>query len=57
MCANELTDGDLINYAHTVRNKFKESSAVMTQIANNTAEQALLGYFPQAIDNAVMDSN
>jgi type I restriction enzyme R subunit len=54
---DELTDGDLINYAHTVRNKLKENSAVMTQIANNTAEQALLGDFPEAIDNAVMDSN
>lgn len=30
---------------------------VMSQIANNTPEQAMLGDFPQAIDNAVMDSN
>ena len=54
---DELTDKDLINYAHTVRDKLQENSAVMTQIANNTPEQALLGDFPQAIDDAVMDSN
>jgi len=54
---DELTDGDLINYAHTVRDKLKENSAVMTQIANNSSEQALLGDFPKAIDDAVMDSN
>jgi len=27
------------------------------QIANNTREQAMLGDFPKAIDDAVMDSN
>ncbi|MEJ6122969.1 DEAD/DEAH box helicase family protein [Vibrio sp. 2-Bac 85] len=54
---DELTDKDLINYANTVRDKLQENSAVMTQIANNTPEQALLGDFPQAIDDAVMDSN
>lgn len=54
---DELTDKDLINYAHTVRDKLRENLTVMTQIANNTSEQALLGDFPQAIDDAVMDSN
>jgi type I restriction enzyme R subunit len=54
---DELTDKDLINYAHTVRDKLQENLAVMTQIANNTPEQALLGDFPQAIDDAVMDSS
>lgn len=29
----------------------------MTQIANNTREQAMLGDFPKAIDDAVMDSS
>lgn len=54
---DELTDKDLINYAFTVRDKLTENDAVMTQIANNTSEQAMLGDFPQAIDDAVMDSN
>ncbi|KEQ12605.1 Restriction endonuclease, type I, EcoRI, R subunit/Type III [Endozoicomonas montiporae] len=54
---DELSDGDLINYAYTVRDKLTENDTVMKQIENNTAEQALLGDFPQAIDDAVMDSN
>ncbi|MFA1562214.1 type I restriction endonuclease subunit R [Aliivibrio fischeri] len=54
---DNLTDKDMINYAFTVRDKLSENEAVMTQIANNTREQAMLGDFPQAIDDAVMDSN
>ncbi len=54
---DNLTDGDLINYAYTVRDKLVENTTVMSQIENNTAEQALLGDFPKAIDDAVMDSN
>ena len=54
---DNLSDGDLINYAYTVRDKLAENDTVMKQIENNTAEQALLGDFPHAIDDAVMDSN
>ena len=54
---DDLSDGDLINYAYTVRDKLTENDTVMKQIENNTADQALLGDFPQAIDDAVMDSN
>lgn len=54
---DELTDKDLVNYAHTIRDKIKENSKVMSQIANNTPEQAMLGDFSKAIDDAVMDSN
>ncbi|WBA79924.1 hypothetical protein [Endozoicomonas sp. GU-1] len=54
---DNLSDADLINYAYTVRDKLAENDTVMKQIANNTAEQALLGDFPKAIDDAVMDSN
>ena len=41
-----LTDKDLINYAYTIRDKMKENSAVMHQIANNSPAQALLGELP-----------
>ncbi len=54
---DNLSDGDLINYAFTVRDKLAENDMVMKQIGNNTADQALLGDFPQAIDDAVMESN
>jgi type I restriction enzyme R subunit len=52
-----LTDKDLINYAHTIRDKVSENQSVMHQIFNNTPDQAMLGDFPQALDDAVMDSS
>ena len=52
-----LTDQDLINYAQTIRDKVSENEKVMNQIANNSPEQALLGDFAEALDEAVMDSS
>ncbi len=54
---DKLTDNDLVSYAYAIRDKVRENELVMTQIANNTPEQAMLGDFPKAIDNAVMDSS
>jgi len=54
---DQLTDKDLVNYANTIRDKVRENKQVMNQIANNTAEQAMLGDFNKAVDDAVMDSN
>jgi type I restriction enzyme R subunit len=54
---DNLTDKDLINYAHTIRDKVLENRRVMDQIQNNSPEQAMLGDFPQALDDAVMDSS
>ncbi|MGL6175627.1 MAG: type I restriction enzyme subunit R domain-containing protein, partial [Vibrionaceae bacterium] len=52
-----LTDKDMINYAFTVRDKLAENSSVMLQIANNTQEQAMLGDFPRALDDAILSSS
>ena len=54
---DQLTDKDLVNYAYTIRDKVREKELVMKQIANNTAEQAMLGDFHKAVDDAVMDSS
>ncbi|MFV2005519.1 MAG: type I restriction endonuclease subunit R, partial [Gammaproteobacteria bacterium] len=54
---DQLTDKDLVNYAYTIRDKIKENDLVMKQLTNNTPEQAMLGDFPKAIDDAVMDSS
>jgi type I restriction enzyme R subunit len=51
-----LSDKDLINYAYTIRDKVSENQRVMNQIANNSPEQALLGDFAGALDEAVMES-
>lgn len=54
---DNLTDSDMVNYAYTVRDKVRENAVVMSQILNNTAEQAMLGDFPKAVDDAIMDSS
>jgi len=54
---DKLTDRDLVNYALTVRDKVKENALVMMQIANNSPEQAMLGDFPRAVDDAVLGSH
>jgi len=51
-----LSDKDLINYAYTIRDKVSENERVMNQIANNSPEQALLGDFAGALDEAVIES-
>ena len=54
---DELSEGDLVNYVQTISDKVRENGLVMKQIANNTAEQALLGDFNKAVDEAIMDSS
>jgi type I restriction enzyme, R subunit len=52
-----LTDKDLINYAYTIADKVRENAHVMHQVANNAPEQVMLGDFPAAVDDAVIDAN
>ena len=54
---DELTDKDLVNYAYTIRDKVLENAQVMLQVANNSPEQAMLGDFPKAIDDAILGSS
>ncbi|WP_262966881.1 type I restriction endonuclease subunit R [Methylobacter psychrophilus] len=54
---DHLSENDLVNYANTIRDKVKENSLVMKQIANNSTEQAMLGDFSKAVDDAIMDSS
>ncbi len=51
-----LTENDLLVYARTIANKVGENSAVTDQMRNNAAEQAILGDFSPAVDDAVMES-
>lgn len=52
-----LTDKDMVNYLFTIRDKVSENERVMHQVANNSPEQALLGDFAEAVDEAVMGSS
>ncbi|WP_218146772.1 hypothetical protein [Nitrosomonas cryotolerans] len=45
-----------MNYAYSIRDKISQNALVMKQIANNSPEQAMLGAFTKAVDDAVMDS-
>lgn len=54
---DKLTDQDMINYVYTVADKMSENTKMMKQIQNNTREQAMLGEFDSALDDAVLDSN
>ena len=54
---DQLTENDLVNYAYTIRDKISENGVVMKQLDNNTAEQAMLGDYPKALMNAIMDSS
>ena len=44
-----LSEDDMLDYARTIKNKVQENHRVITQIANNTREQALLGDFPKRL--------
>ena len=51
-----LTDKDMLNYLNTITDKVGENEKVMEQVRNNSREQALLGHFAGACDDAVMES-
>ena len=53
---DELTDKDVVSFAHTVVNKVSEDERAMEQYRNNTREQVMLGDFPKAVDDAVIGS-
>jgi type I restriction enzyme R subunit len=54
---DHLTEKDLVNYAYTIRDKISENALVMKQLAVNSSEQAMLGDFSKAVDDAIMDSS
>ena len=49
-----LTEEDMLQRANTDFYKVKENKDVMMQIKNNTREQAMLGEFPRAVEDAIM---
>lgn len=54
---DELTEADMVSYAYTVTDKVRENTLVMHQLANNSPEQAMLGDFPKAVDDAILSSS
>lgn len=50
------TDGDRLSYLNTIKTKVLENDRVVQQIENNSPDQVLLGDYPHAVQDAVMDS-
>jgi len=51
-----LTDGDRLNYLHTIKDKVMENAFVASQVANNEPDQVMHGDFPDAVKDAIMES-
>ena len=51
-----LTDNDRLNYINTIKDKVLENQAVMQQLENNTPDQVMIGDYPNAVQDAFMDS-
>ncbi len=51
-----LSEADRASYLDTIGEKIRENESVMQQLANNAPEAALIGDFPAAVDDAVMES-
>lgn len=51
-----LTDRDRLNYMHTIKDKVLENAKVVQQIRSNTPEQVMIGDYPGAVQDAVMES-
>ncbi len=54
--AGDLTENDLIHYAHTIKDKVMENETVVEQLRHNTKEQALLGDFKDVMLDSVIAS-
>lgn len=54
---DQLTEQDMVNYVNTITDKVRENATVMQQINSNSEEQAMLGDFAKAVDDAVLDSS
>jgi type I restriction enzyme R subunit len=53
---DDLSENDMLNYAHTVVGKVSENETVMDQVRNNPKEQAMLGELTESITNAIIES-
>lgn len=51
-----LSDRDRIRYMHTIKEKVLEDERVVQQIRNNSPEQVMIGDYPGAVQDAVIES-
>jgi type I restriction enzyme R subunit len=53
---DDLTEKDRLNYMNTIKDKVLENQKVVQQLENNTPDQVMIGDYPNAVQDAVMDS-
>jgi len=51
-----LTEKDRLNYMNTIKDKVMENQIVVQQLENNTPDQVMIGDYPNAVQDAVMES-
>lgn len=51
-----LTDNDRLNFLNSIKDKVEENEQVVDQIRNNSREQVMLGDYPEAVRDAIMES-
>jgi type I restriction enzyme R subunit len=52
----ELSEGDMLSYARTLKGKMAENEKVLEQVKNNTEEQAMMGGFRESMSGAIIES-
>ncbi len=52
----DFTDDDVLNYARTISDKMRANDKVVQQVTSNSKEQAMIGGFEVALNDAVIDS-
>lgn len=51
----DFTANDMVNLAHSIKNKMSESQKIMEQVANNSQEQAMMGGFAELMTESVIE--
>ena len=54
--SGDFTINDILNYAHTLKDKMAENQKVLEQVKNNTQEQAMMGGFTDSMIDAVIEN-
>ena len=56
MFEGDFSEGDMLNYARTLKDKMGENQKVLDQVKNNTEEQAMMGGFGESMNDAIIES-
>jgi type I restriction enzyme R subunit len=52
----DFSNNDVVNLAHSIKDKLSENQKVMEQVSNNSQEQAMMGGFGELMTEAIIES-